>query len=66
MLSTVPGLSVFVMDKFTVEASVGIAGFKMNRKRQTTNGIESGWRKSLGMDYKFNIFNIQIGLVAYL
>ena len=61
-----PGLSVFVMDKFTVEASVGIAGFKMNRKRQTTNGIESGWRKSLGMDYKFNIFNIQIGLVAYL
>ncbi len=61
-----PGLSVFVMDKFTVEASVGIAGFKMNRKRQTTNGVESGWRKSLGMDYKFNVFNIQIGIVAYL
>lgn len=61
-----PGLSVFVMDKFTVEASVGIAGVKMTRKRQTTNGVDSGWRKTLGMDYKFNIFNIQIGLVAYL
>lgn len=61
-----PGLSVFVMDKFTVEASVGIAGLKMSRKRQTTNGERSGWRETLGMDYKFNIFNIQIGLVAYL
>ena len=61
-----PGLSVFVMDKFTVEASVGIAGFKMTRKRQTTNGEKSGWRNTFGMDYKFNIFNIQIGLVAYL
>lgn len=61
-----PGLSVFVMDKFTVEASVGIVGFNLHRERQTTNGLKSGWRKSAGMDYKFNIFNIQIGLVAYL
>ena len=61
-----PGLSVFVMDGFTVEASVGIAGIKFHSERQTTNGDSSGWRKTLGMDYKFNIFNIQIGLVAYL
>lgn len=61
-----PGLSVFVMDKFTVEASVGIVGLNLRRERQTTNGEKSGWRKSAGMDYKFNIFNIQIGIVAYL
>ena len=61
-----PGISVFIMDKFTVEASIGIAGLKWRKERQVTNGKKAGWHESIGMDYKFNILNIKIGIVAYL
>ncbi len=61
-----PGLAVCVMNKFAVETSINIAGLKLRRERVTTDGERSGWRKTASMDYKFNVFNIQVGIVAYL
>ena len=54
------------MENISAELSFGVAGFKYREENQTTNGESSGWRKSSGANFKINILNISIGIVAYL
>lgn len=61
-----PGATVFIMENVAAELSFGIAGFKYRQENQTVNGEESGWRKSSGANFKINLLNINIGVVAYL
>ena len=61
-----PGATVFIMENVSAELSFGVVGFKYQEEKQTTNGISSGWRKSSGANFKINILNISIGIVAYL
>ena len=61
-----PGATVFIMENISAELSFGVAGFKYREENQTTNGESSGWRKSSGANFKINILNISIGIVAYL
>lgn len=61
-----PGATVFIMENVSAELSFGVVGFKYREEKQTTNGEDSGWRKSSGANFKINLFNISIGIVAYL
>lgn len=61
-----PGATVFIMENVAAELSFGIAGFKYRQENQTVNGEASGWRKSSGANFKINLLNINIGVVAYL
>lgn len=61
-----PGATVFIMENVAAELSFGIAGFKYRQENQTVSGEESGWRKSSGANFKINLLNINIGIVAYL
>lgn len=61
-----PGATVFIMENVSAEVSFGIVGFKYRQEKQTTDGVESGWRKSSGANFKINLLNISIGIVAYL
>ena len=61
-----PGATVFIMENVSAELSFGVAGLNYRRQRQTTNGVDSGWRNSSGANFKINLLNINIGIVAYL
>lgn len=61
-----PGATVFIMENISAELSFGVVGFKYREEKQTTNGESSGWRKSSGANFKINLLNISIGIVAYL
>lgn len=61
-----PGATVFIMENVAAELSFGVVGFKYREEKQTTNGEESGWRRSSGANFKINLLNISIGVVAYL
>lgn len=61
-----PGITVFIMENVAAEVSFGVVGFKYRQEKQTVDGEESGWRKSSGANFKINLLNISIGIVAYL
>ncbi len=61
-----PGATVFIMENVSAELSFGVVGFKYREEKQTTNGESSGWRKSSGANFKINLLNISIGIVAYI
>lgn len=61
-----PGATVFIMENVAAELSFGVVGFKYREEKQITNGEESGWRRSSGANFKINLLNISIGVVAYL
>ena len=65
-LSFCPGMSVFVTDFMAAEASIGIMGLKYRWKNQHTNRIESGYSHSGGIDFKFNLLSINLGMTFYL
>ena len=61
-----PGATVFIMENVSAELSFGVVGFRYREEKQSTNGEESGWRKSSGANFKINLLNISIGIVAYI
>lgn len=63
-LGVKPGLSVFIMQNVAAEVSIGVVGFKYrSEKQKDENGVE-GSRRSSGANFKINLFNINIGIVA--
>lgn len=61
-----PGVTAFITENVSAEVSFGVVGFKYREENQMVNGEESGWRKSSGANFKINLLNISIGIVAYL
>ncbi|MCD8166586.1 MAG: hypothetical protein LUE93_11020 [Bacteroides sp.] len=57
-----PGVSVFIMENVSVECSFGVAGFKYRNEKQKTNQENSGSRKTSGVNFKINLFNINLGI----
>lgn len=57
-----PGLAVFIMDNVSFNVSFGVFGLKLKSEHQLTNGIDEGRRFSSGANFKFNIFNINLGM----
>lgn len=61
-----PGVSVF-MEKFAAfNVSFGVFGIDWQADRQSTNGVDEGKRVSSGANFRFNIFNINFGLMVVI
>ena len=66
-LNVNPGVGIYVFPQVCVTATVGIGGFKYNNIRQYNDARDYvGRRDHSSLDFKVNITNIQIGVVAHL
>ena len=66
-LNVNPGIGIYVFPQVCVTATVGIGGLKYNNIRQYDDaGAIVGRRDHSSLDFKVNITNIQIGVVAHL
>lgn len=62
-----PGLAVYVFPQVCVTVTVGIGGLRYNQVRQyDALGVETGRRDYSALKFKFNVADIQIGIVAHL
>ncbi len=61
-----PGVCVFVMDYVSFNVSFGVFGIKMRNEKQKTNDVEEGSRFTSGANFKFNIFNINLGIGIHI
>lgn len=57
-----PGVSIMVMKNAAFNLSFGIFGFHLQNEKQWENGEESGNRLTSGINFRFNIFNINFGV----
>lgn len=61
-----PGVSVMVMKNAGINLSFGVFGFHIRKDRQWENGEESGDRLTSGINFRFNIFNINLGVCVII
>lgn len=61
-----PGVAVFIQDNVAFNVSFGVFGVKWRKEHQLTNGIDEGTRFSSGANFRFNIFNINFGLLVVI
>lgn len=61
-----PGLCVFVHDFVSFNVSFGVFGLYFKNEKQTTNSVEEGKRFSSGANFKFNIFNLNMGIAVHI
>lgn len=61
-----PGVAVFIQDNIAFNVSFGIFGLKWRKEHQMTDGIDEGSRFSSGANFRFNIFNINFGLMVVI
>lgn len=61
-----PGLCVFVHKYVSFNMSFGVFGFYFKNENQTTNSVEEGKRFSSGANFKFNIFNLNMGIAVHI
>lgn len=61
-----PGVAVFIQDNVAFNVSFGIFGLKWRKEHQLTDGVDEGTRFSSGANFRFNIFNINFGLMVVI
>lgn len=61
-----PGLCVFIQDYVSVNVSFGVFGLYFRKESQKTNDVEEGSRFTSGADFKFNLFNINLGIAVHI
>ncbi len=61
-----PGLCIFIQDYVAFNLSFGVFGVHYTNQQQTTNGADDGHRVSSGANFKFNIFNLNFGLLVVI
>lgn len=61
-----PGVCVFIQEYVSFNVSFGVFGLKMRKEKQLTNGIDEGSRFTSGANFRFNIFNINFGLMVVI
>ena len=61
-----PGLCVFIQDYVSFNISFGVFGLNVKREHQTTDGVDEGSRTTSGANFRFNIFNINFGLMVVI
>lgn len=65
-LGIAPGMSAFVTNWSAVEVSIGVMGYGVEWKKQKTNQVEDGSRRTSSGNFKINLFSINIGMTFYL
>ncbi len=61
-----PGVCVFIQDYVSFNVSFGVFGLKWRKEDQMTDGIDEGSRVTSGANFRFNIFNINFGLMVVI
>lgn len=61
-----PGLCVFIQDYISFNVAFGVFGLKWRHEEQSTNGVDEGSRTTSGANFRFNIFNINFGLMVVI
>lgn len=61
-----PGVCVFIQDYAAFNVSFGVFGLKWRKEHQSTDGVDEGHRFTSGANFKFNIFNINFGLLIVI
>lgn len=61
-----PGVCVFIQDYVSFNVSFGVFGLQYRHERQTTDGIYEGSRNTSGANFRFNLFNINFGLMVVI
>ncbi len=61
-----PGLCVFIQEWLSFNVSFGVFGLKYKHEHQVTNGVDEGSRDTSGANFRFNIFNINFGLMVVI
>lgn len=61
-----PGVCVFLQDYVSFNLSFGVFGLNWRKENQTTDGVPDGSRITSGANFKFNIFNINFGLMVVI
>lgn len=65
-LGVTPGILAFITNNVAVEASVNVMGFSYNRYKQTTDQIYTGVLENSNVNFKIDIFSINIGVSFYI
>ncbi len=61
-----PGVAVFIQNNVAFNVSFGVFGVKWRKEHQITNDVDEGTRYSSGANFRFNIFNIDFGLLIVI
>lgn len=61
-----PGVAIFIQENIAFNLSFGVFGLKVRREHQTTNGTDEGTRTTSGANFRFNIFNLNFGLLVVI
>lgn len=61
-----PGVCVFIQDYIAFNVSFGVFGLHLQNDRQFTDGVDEGSRFTSGANFRFNIFNINFGLMVVI
>lgn len=61
-----PGVCVCIQQNIAFNVSFGVFGIKMRKEDQKTNGVEDGSRFTSGANFRFNIFNINFGMLVLI
>lgn len=65
-LGLTPGLTAFITNNVAVEATVGIMGLQYKMIKQTKDQVYKGTHHQSGLNFKFDIMSINLGLSFYL
>lgn len=60
-----PGITVFMTDFMSVEASIGIMGLKYSRTEQITDQVYQGHWESFNASFKINLLSVGLGMAFY-
>ena len=61
-----PGVCVFIQEYVAFNVSFGVFGLNLRREHQITDNIDEGSRFTSGANFKFNIFNINFGMMVVI
>ncbi len=61
-----PGFCCFVHDYVSFNVSFGVFGVYLTKQKQKTDNVEEGSRFSSGANFKFNLFNINMGIAVHI
>lgn len=61
-----PGVAVFIQEYVAATVSFGVFGLNLRKETQWTDGVQDGSRFTSGANFRFNLFNINFGLMVVI
>ncbi len=61
-----PGVCVFIQEYVAFNVSFGVFGLNLRREHQVTDQVDEGSRFTSGANFRFNIFNINFGMMVVI